>query len=223
MPDIVYETIFTEETVKLKGEDSDTADKLVDDSLDVQEEYDAAEPARRKQIATERHTTERTLEQGAFCVGDGTSWKTTVKRGLVFSLHLVVTLWLTNSLSHADICNTVIFPEALPYDHCYVRKNSRFEIYLQAFRVTDGNRFLAEAEAVYNSLPRKKVRKGATQSPRRGGGHNTPRTKRNGTQRTAPRVPRPSVPSFLKSKPLRTSRSTQGLCFFWGENAGTRS
>jgi hypothetical protein len=41
-----------------------------------------------------------------------------------------------------------------------VQKNRRFEIYLQAFRVTDRSRFLEEAEAVYNDLPPKKVRKG---------------------------------------------------------------
>jgi hypothetical protein len=162
----IFEPIFSRETVVLTEKDDAAVDKCVDDSFAVQQEYnDATTEARRKEIATERHTTERTLEQGAFCVSDRSSWKTKVKRGLVFSLHFVVSLWLLNNLSHDHICNPALFPEALPYHGVQVAKDRRFEIYLQAFRVTDRSRFLEEAESVYNDLPKKKAKKGATKPP----------------------------------------------------------
>jgi hypothetical protein len=81
-----------------------------------------------------------------------------VNGGLVFAAAKVAKLWSAEKFLFGHIENKLIFQEPQPYHSQKLKYGMNFEIYLQAFKVCNEDKFLPEAKALYLDLCLKKKR-----------------------------------------------------------------
>ena len=72
--------------------------------------------------------------------------------GLVFAAAKVAKLWSAEKFLFGHIENKLIFQEPQPYHSQKLKYGMNFEIYLQAFKVCNEDKFLPEAKALYLDL-----------------------------------------------------------------------
>jgi hypothetical protein len=171
-PKYDFSPVYATETAAVGNDDRQAANNLVQNARVVQEQFNAAgNDGDKDKICIQRHTTKRTFANDAFCPSDVGRFQRLVNQGLVFKLAvcLKVASW-KGAITFDDICNDKIFPVSMPY-HPNIKSSkkddpTRFEIYLQAFRIklTEKHKFMAAAKEQYERSTAEKKRTGGWDS-----------------------------------------------------------